>query len=251
MSRGLAISIAAILALVSAASQGGEGVARPGRPKAGPLKIVMLSWSLEYKSDQSLGILKEYLEKHYDARCTILTQKRPDDMPGLEALDDCDVLIPFTRRSKIEGEQLERVKKYCLAGRPIVGVRTASHAFQNWLALDRQVFGGNYKQHYGDGPVTKIEVDPKAQGHPILAGVKLTKSVGSLYKNTGLASDTQVLMTGTIPGHTEPIAWTRTYKGARIFYTSLGHPKDFQDENFLRMMANALFWAAGREPERK
>ena len=75
------------------------------------------------------------------------------------------------------------------------------------------------------------------------------RSAGSLYKNEGLAGDVEVLMTGTIPEHTEPITWTRTYKGGRIFYTSLGHPQDFTEESFRRLLANALFWTAG-EPAR-
>jgi type 1 glutamine amidotransferase len=238
-------------AILSPSLVGAENTGSGPGSGSGPLKVVMLSWSLEYKSDESLKILKEYLEKHYAVRCTVLSQSQPDDLPGLEALDDCDVLIPFTRRSKITGEQLERIRKYCLSGRPVVGVRTASHAFQNWLALDKEVFGGNYRNHYGEGPATRIEVEPGAKGHPILAGVTLKESVGSLYRNTGLAKDVQILMTGTIPDHTEPVAWARAYKGGRIFYTSLGHPKDFQDENFLRMMTNAIFWTAKREPVKR
>ena len=56
--------------------------------------------------------------------------------------------------------------------------------------------------------------------------------MGSLYKNTGLAADAEVLLTGSIPGHTEPIAWTRVHNGGRVFYTSLGHPEDFKNANF-------------------
>jgi type 1 glutamine amidotransferase len=55
-----------------------------------------------------------------------------------------------------------------------------------------------------------------------------------------------VLLNGSIPEHAEPIAWTRKYKGARIFYTSLGHPQDFTEPSFQTMLANALFWTAGR-----
>ena len=55
------------------------------------------------------------------------------------------------------------------------------------------------------------------------------------------------LLTGTIPDHTEPVAWTHDYKGARVFYTSLGHPKDFEEPAFVRLIANALFWTARKE----
>ncbi len=147
----------------------------------------------------------------------------------------------------IDGQDLEHIKTYCLSGKPIVGIRTASHGFQKWLALDRQVLGGNYKGHYGSGPICKIAIRSEAKDHPILAGFKPYESVGSLYRNTGLAKDTTVLLTGWIPEHTEPIAWTRVYKGGRVFYTSLGHPEDFRNEGFCRMITNALFWVAQRD----
>ena len=73
-----------------------------------------------------------------------------DELPGLEALDTCDVAVFFTRRLMIDGEDLARVKKYCESGRPIVAIRTASHGFQNWLEFDKLVLGGNYRGHYGN-----------------------------------------------------------------------------------------------------
>jgi len=60
-----------------------------------------------------------------------------------------------------------------------------------------------------------------------------------------------VLLTGSIPGHGEPIAWTRMHKGGRIFYTSLGHQKDFEEEAFLKLMTNAILWSANRIPRTK
>src|SRR5439155_26753205 len=125
---------------------------------------------------------------------------------------------------------------------------TASHAFQNRLALDKEVLGGNYQGHYKEGPVTKVSIVEKAKGHPILAGVTPFQSVGSLYKNIGLAADSEVLLTGAIPDHTEPIAWTRTHSGGRVFYTSLGHPQDFKNADFRRLLANALQWTGNKKP---
>jgi type 1 glutamine amidotransferase len=224
----------------------------PPTDKKPPLRVCLVSGSLEYKSDESLAAFQKYLEANYNATCSRAFRKTDDDLPGLEHLDDCDVMLLFTRRLTIGGEQLARVKKYVAAGRPIVGVRTASHAFQNWLELDRTVLGGNYKGHYGDGPPTEVHFEPAAKKHPIFAGVQPFSGAGSLYKNTGLAEDCEVLLTGTtsdpkVPKQGEPIAWTRTHRGGRVFYTSLGHPKDFKNENFRRLLANALFWTARRE----
>src|SRR5207244_13220360 len=137
-----------------------DQAARPSPPapvkKGGArLNLCLVSGSLEYKSDESLSAFQTYLEDNYNVHCSRAFRKADDDLPGLENLEACDVMLLFTRRLTISGEQLERVKKYCRAGKPIVAVRTASHAFQNWLALDKEVLGGNYKNHYGAAADTR------------------------------------------------------------------------------------------------
>lgn len=220
-------------------------------PASAPLKVCLVSGSLEYKSDESLAAFQKFLEQNFHVQCSRAFRKTDEDLPGLENLATCDVMLLFTRRLKISGDQLKRVQDYCLAGKPIVGVRTASHAFQNWLVLDKDILGGNYQGHFGAGPLCDVRIADRAQNHAILKGVRPFRSEGSLYKNTGLAKDVRLLLTGSIPDHSEPVAWTREYKGGRIFYTSLGHPKDFEDDNFKQLLTNALFWTAKREVTKK
>lgn len=213
-----------------------------------PLKVCILSGCPTYKSEELLPPFQKFLEANYQVQATRLVRVADDDLPGLEKLDDCDVALVFFKRMKLKGDQLERFKKYVTSGRPIVGVRTASHAVQTWLDFDKEVLGGNYQNHHSAGPVTAIEVQSPAQNHPILHHVKLTSAAESLYKNSGHASDIQVLLKGTIPGQpTEPIAWTRVHQGGRVFYTSLGGAESFANPDFQRMLANALFWTANRE----
>jgi type 1 glutamine amidotransferase/nicotinamidase-related amidase len=218
-----------------------------------PLRVCMVSGSWEYESHESLGIYKEYLEENYSASVTLLKAPKRDDLPGLEALDDCDVALFFTRRLEISGEQLERVKQYCLSGRPIVAVRTASHGFQNWLEFDKLVLGGNYQGHFGSEPTIAVTINPDAKNYPILDGVVPIQSRSSLYKTAPVAEDCTVLMTGSTPwsNGSQPLAWSRIHEGARVFYTSLGAPQDFENATFRRLLANALFWAAKQEPRRK
>lgn len=215
-----------------------------------PLKVCILSGCNTYNSEESLPPFQKHLEENYNVQCTRLIRKADDNLPGLEQLEQCDVAFVFIKRMQLRGEQLEQFKKYATSGRPIVAVRTASHAVQTWLEFDREVLGGNYHGHHPAGPVTRIEVAPAGKQHPILEGVEVTSASDSLYKNEGHAVDIQVLLTGTIPGEpTEALAWTRDYKGGRIFYTSLGAEDTFQQPGFRRLLANAIFWAAGREVE--
>ena len=212
-----------------------------------PLKLCMLSGSEEYKSNESLKAFQELVEKKFPVKCSRAFWKSKTDLPGLSELDSCDVMLLFTKRLELPQDQLGLVKKYCQAGRPIVGVRTASHAFQNWLELDHEVFGGSYAGHYGDGTITKVAIAKDASDHPVLNGVEAFETPTKLYKDPHNADDTKLLLTGTIPGHTEPLAWTREYHGARIFYTSLGGPEDFAMKVFNRLLVNAIFWTAQRE----
>ncbi len=212
------------------------------------LKVCLVSGALEYESDASLAAFQKWIEASYPVRCSRAFRKADDDLPGLENLETCDVALFFTRRLTIDGEQLERVRKYCQSGKPIVAVRTASHGFQKWLAFDKEVLGGNYSNHYPAGPRTQVAIADSAKDHPILAGVKPFASAGSLYKNPDLAADVTVLLTGSNPEHTEPIAWTRLPKDGRVFYTSLGHQEDFRDPNFQRLLVNAIYWTTKRTP---
>jgi putative heme-binding domain-containing protein len=224
----------------------GPSAKQPAKKENKMLKVCLISGAVEYDSDKSLAAFQQFLEKNYNVQCTRAFRKADDDLPGLENLETCDAILLFARRLTIKGEQLERIKKYCTSGKPIVAIRTASHAFQNWLALDKEVFGGDYQNHYSDKLKTKVEIVDKAKDHPILAGVKPFESPGSLYKNPHVAKDVAILLMGDNGENTEPIAWTRTFKSGRIFYTSLGHQRDFENESFKRMLVNALFWTANR-----
>ena len=206
------------------------------------LNLCMLSGSFEYDSEASLTILKTYIEKHYPIQPNLIVYDSEDDNPSLAALDDADVLLVFTRRLNTEGESLKQFQTYCEQGRPIVGIRTASHAYQNWLEFDKVVLGGDYQGHYGHGPIVQLET--LAPEHPILKGIPKFESYGSLYKNSSLRDDTSVLLMGHTEEHSEPVAWTRLHNGGRVFYTSLGHQKDFELEPFLKFLAQSILWVS-------
>jgi type 1 glutamine amidotransferase len=245
-------TIAASAGLAALASHGlpvePEGADAAEEARERPVRLCLVSGSLEYRSDESLSAFQEHLEKGHPAvKCSRAFMRTESDLPGLENLERCDCMLLFTRRLTISGEPLERVKRYCARGGPIVAVRTASHAFQNWLALDKEVLGGDYQGHYGEKHKPKVSLVAGSESHPVLRGVEPFTSAGSLYKNPKLAGDVTRLMEGRIPEHTEPVAWVRLHRGGRVFYTSLGHPDEFRQPSFLRLLVNAIFWTTRRE----
>ena len=74
-----------------------------------------------------------------------------------------------------------------------------------------------------------------------------TGKYDQLYKNAPLDGSSVPLLTGKWTDKPdEPVAWTHTYKGGRVFYTSLGHPDDFKQPQFRRLLLNAVLWASDR-----
>lgn len=241
---------AGLLALAALA-----GFSAPAAAPAKPPTIVLVSGEFEYKSAETLPALKARLEAKLGAKCVYLA--RPADpkaqtIAGLEALDTADLAILFIRRMTLPDEQLAQFKKFAVSGKPIIGLRTASHAFENWKEWDREVLGGNYQNHHNNKLATTVRIAPAAAGHPILKGVpKEFASPGSLYRNDPLPPGATVLLTGSVEGKpAEPVAWTRSHQGAAVFYTSLGHPEEFGTEAFDQLILNAVRWALA-QPVRK
>src|SRR5438552_3951464 len=95
-------------------------------------RIVLISGEYEYFSSNSLPAFKQLLETNYQFQCTYLQRTAGEEVPGLEALDRADLMILFMRRMTLPEEQLDRIKKFVAAGKSVIGIRTASHAFENW-----------------------------------------------------------------------------------------------------------------------
>ena len=209
--------------------------------------VVLISGEYEYHSTNTLPAFKQFLESNYPLRCVYI-ERKGEQIPGLEALKEADLAIFYIRRMTLPEEQLSQIKTYVNSGKPLIGLRTASHAFQNWKEFDNVVLGGNYHNHHGNAFLASARINPEAVDHPILKNVaKEFETGGSLYKTSPLAKGTTPLLIGTITNQPpEPMAWTHNYKGGRVFYTSLGHPKDFDHPAFRTMLVNAVFWGLDR-----
>jgi len=207
-----------------------------------------------------------------------------DNIPGLEALRKADLMVLFARWLELPDEQMKEIVDYTNSGRPVVGVRTSSHPFNyrknrgspyakysyNSKEFDggygRQVLGETWIRHYGvhQKESTRGVIAPGMERHPILKGVKDIWGESDVYEITTLTGDSKPLVLGQVlagmqPGSPPnpdkkltPVAWTKSYTGeagkkARVFMTTMGHPGDFKNEGFRRLVVNGCYWAAGME----
>jgi type 1 glutamine amidotransferase len=219
-----------------------------------------------YEATKTIPVFAKMLADRYACRTTVIRGEGEPNafhFPGLETIKDADVLVIFFRRRALSAEQLGMIRAYLAAGKPLVGLRTANHAFsvrgevaegyQKWWEFPPDVLGCGNHGYGPTKPGTDVAVVPEAADHPILAGVKARKwhSNGNLYLVAPIDEKATVLLTGSVGDSTEPIAWTRRYKGSRVFYTSQGHPDDFMLPQFRTMLTNAIFWAMERRPSGK
>lgn len=218
----------------------------------------------EYETERTLPVFaSRHLGKSFRVSYVFGSDMERNDIPGLDAIDEPDVLVVSIRRRVLKPEQMAFFRKYVDAGKPVVGIRTASHAFSlrpgvplpegfvAWPEFDSQVFGGSYHGHRDNALKSQVRVAPEAEKHPILRGLSREPFVqtGSLYEPLPLAMGTQVLLTGTIEGtQVEPVAWTfQRADGGKSFYTSIGHKVDLELPAAIQLLVNAISWAAGVE----
>jgi type 1 glutamine amidotransferase len=267
-----------------------DGFDGPGKGK----HIVLISGDEEYRSEEFLPLLGKILAKHHGFKCTVLFAVNPADgtidpnntanIPGLENLDTADLMINSTRFRNLPDEQMEHIDRYVRAGKPIIGIRTATHAFnipegksysrygfdsKSWDGgFGRQILGETWIAHHGNhgSQSTRAVVAPGEEQNPIVRGcgdiwgptdvyeVRLPLPDGCHPVLLGQVLEgmqpTDKPVEGAPNNPLLPVAWTKTYQGAdgragRVFATTMGSGKDFENEGLRRLLINASYWCLG------
>jgi hypothetical protein len=230
---------------------GGEG---PGRGR----HVVLIAGDQEYRSEETMPQLARILAKRHGFSCTVLFCIDPRDgtinptvnnIPGLEKLKTADLLILFTRLLDLPDEQMRAIVDYAESGRPVAGLRTATHAFNltsktyarySWKSEEpgyeggfgRQVLGETWIAHHGEHGKqgTRGVVAKGQEGQPILRGIAPASIFGptDVYAvRLPLPGDSVPLVLGEVtealapdspPAGAKnepmmPVAWTKTYRG--------------------------------------
>jgi type 1 glutamine amidotransferase len=230
--------------------EGGDG---PGKGK----HIVLISGDEEYRSEETLPQLAKILSKRFGFKCTVLFAIDPKDgtinpgvinnIPGLENLKSADLMVIFTRFRDLPEEQMKPIDDYLQTGKPVVGLRTATHAFQigkgkayarygngsnekGWEGgFGRRVLGEKWVNHWGahGSQSTRGIIVEGQEKNPILRGIKYGDIWGptDVYE-VHLASDCTPLVLGEVVDGMKsddppvigkkndpmmPVAWTKTY----------------------------------------
>lgn len=298
ISKPLHVFLGLWLAVLAGRAPAAEGVVYQGSGGPGRGKhIVFLAGDEEYRSEEGLPMLAQILAARHGFKCTVLFAINPADgtidpltltnMPGMAALDAADLCVMGLRFRELPDAQMKHFVDYLNAGRPIIALRTSTHAFRyevnkaspyakyDWHStvwpggFGRQVLGETWVAHHGNHgrESTRGVIHEAFKGHPVLRGVADLWGPTDVYAITQLPSDAQVLVWGQVltgmkpedppvagPKNSPmmPLVWIRNYTGengrtAKVLTTTMGAAVDLENEGLRRLLINAAYWAVGLE----
>src|SRR5436309_8720143 len=146
--------LAAVTTALHASGLVFEGVRGPGQGK----HIVLIAGDQEYRSEEALPQLARILATRHGFKCTVLFAIDPKDgtinpdvpnIPGLEALAKADLAVLFLRWLDLPDDQMKPLVDYIESGRPLIGLRTATHCFNLKTSKTYQRYTWNSKEWDG------------------------------------------------------------------------------------------------------
>lgn len=270
-----------------------EGKDGPGRGK----HIVFLTGDEEYRSEEGMPMLAKILAVRHGFKCTVLFSINPtngtidpiirDNIPGMEALDTADLCVVNLRFRELPDAQMKHFVDYLNSGKPIIGLRTSTHAFsydnnkasayakfdwrnKEWRGgFGQQVLGETWINHHGvhNKESARGVIVEAFKNHPILRGVDDIWGPSDVYGVVNLPANAKVLVQGQVLTGMKPtdppvagkkndpmmpLVWVRDYTGetgktSQIVTTTMGAAVDLESDGLRRLLVNACYWTLGLE----
>ncbi len=254
-------------------------------------RVVLLAGDEEYRSEEALPQLAKILAFRHGFTCTVLfsldgdgtiNPERQDYQPGLDELKEADLCILMLRFRKWPDHQMVHFADYLSRGRPLIGIRTSTHAFAglqgrferfNWDSKEwpggfgRQYLGETWVSHWG-AHGSQATRSRAIRNHSILRDVGEVFVTTDVYEAHPPGDATALLLGEVVDGMSEPgapaigskqdvlghvrplnepampIAWIREpTPGQKVFTTTMGSATDLLDADLRRLLVNATYWA--------
>ena len=271
---------------------------KPQTGKEKGKKIVLISGDEEYRSEESMPMLAKILSVRHGFETIVLFAIDPQsgqinpeytqNIPGLEQLVDADLVIFATRFRELPDEQMKYIDDYLMEGKPVIGLRTATHAFNFpkesksaykhyayngksgvWEGgFGRLILGETWINHHGDHGTegTRALINGLESANPLLMGVKDIWVPSDVYGIADPLEGATILLFGqptqgmeasappNIDKSLMPVAWTKTYqlpngKKGTAYTTTMGASVDLANADLRRLIVNESYQALGFESE--
>jgi hypothetical protein len=276
----------------------GAGTAEKPLPGTGK-RVVLIAGDEEYRSEEALPQLAKILAKHHGFHATVVFPINPEtglidpnyshNIPGLHHLEQADLMVIATRFRELPDWQMQYIVDYVKAGKPVIGLRTATHAFNygrnpnskyaDWSfnsskwqgGFGQQVLGDTWISHHGNhgSQSTRGVVAEDAKEHPVMRGVSDVWGPTDVYGIRNLSDDATVLMYGQVlkgmkpedeaveGGPNDPmmpLAWIKEFqapegKTGKAVCTTMGAATDLASEDLRRFLVNSAYYLTGLEEQ--
>jgi len=196
------------------------------------LRVCLVAGGSIGRHDEPTAALQAALAVNSAMTCIRVFCDSAEGLLGLECLDDVDCLVLFGRQITV------------------VGASIGGYLFDNYAHdfthLDVETPGDDAQWDVGIERI-RVETAEGAERHPVAANVEPFMAHGTPQRLSRVGGDCQVLLVGTSGDRAVPVGWIERCPGARVFRTTLGHPSDFHDPRFVRLLTGAICWAGRRQ----
>ncbi|MCA9063227.1 MAG: ThuA domain-containing protein [Planctomycetaceae bacterium] len=260
-----------------------------------PKHIVLVAGDEEYRSEEAMPMLAKILSQKHGFKCTVVFAMGPDGadyidsnnqrgLRGLSALETADLMIIGTRFRHPDAEQAAFVTNFLNAGKPLIGIRTATHAFRGGerfgenLTYDQfglKILGEQWVSHHGrhKSEGARGVIEDGAKDHPVLKGVQDVFAPSDVYGVIHLTDADRILLRGAVTksldpaspilkddarnAPMQPFAWLHEYQSpdgqrqGRSFCTTAGAAVDLVNEDLRRLLVNAALFLTERDVPEK
>ncbi|KAA5540231.1 ThuA domain-containing protein [Roseiconus nitratireducens] len=277
---------------VDASADDARGTLQFKAPEASRGHIVLVAGDEEYRSEEVMPMLAKILSQRHGFDCTVLFAMSADGsyidpnnssgVLGWEALDDADLMIIGTRFRTPDDEQAGHITEFINAGKPVIGVRTATHAFTGggkfgsdlpYGKFGRMILGEEWVNHHGQHKrqgARGVIAEGQSE-HPVLNSVSDIFVPSDVYGVTHLSDDDTILLRAAVTESLDPksknvegakndpmqpFAWLHTYVSpdgteGKAFCTTAGASVDFVNEDLRRLVVNAAYYLTGHDVPQK
>ena len=225
---------------IQAAPASTDSVTYPGKSGPGQARhIVFLTGDEEYRSEEGLPMLAKILSQRHGFKCTVLFSLDPDgtinpkntsSISNSAALNSADAIVMLLRFRNWPDEAMGRFEKVLSSGKPIVALRTSTHAFngfpkgsrwETWNynnegGFGKRVLGETWLTHWGKHKIeaTRGAIEPSQQSNPVLRGVSNIFGETDVYEAYPPA-DATILVRGIVLKTLAPDSEPADYKKPR------------------------------------
>lgn len=256
--------------------------------------IVLIAGDEEYRTEESMPMLAKILSQRHQFNCTVLFSFGPDGadyidpnnqhgLRALETLESADLMIIGTRFRRPTIQQARHITTYLNEEKPVIGIRTATHAFRgdgqfqsiSYGQFGRKVLGEQWVSHHGKHKREGARgvIQSEVADHPILNSVEDVFAPSDVYGVIHLTDEDQILLRGAVTktlapdskilkddprnDPMQPFAWLHRYitpdgQGeGRSLCTTGGASVDLLSEDLRRMIVNAAYFLTGQDVPQK